>query len=591
MAITEKYDQLDVGGGHHDGLPATHIADNEAAFAYNFYPFGRLIRRHGVKRLSTTPHTEALTGSFAYRDRDGNWTVVVGGPTGLAKLSGTGFTPLAGTAVAASNLPWDFFQYKNVGYGFRSGAGMRRFDADTFDQAGLAAPLVAPVIVAGGAGAVEAGNYYGVYTDYNTITGAESNPSPKSPLVTSGGAAGLGWTSILASSNGQVNARRLYRTLPDQIGEYFFVATITDNFTTSYQDQITIDELGPTVSFDNGVPPTGLLFGDKWKDRVFASDGFDVFYSEFGLPEAFASDSIINVLREDGGEVRSVRAWGSRLVVGKTNAVYYLTTSGPRTFARETLADRYGSFSQGTMKVVEGNLIWFTGDNFARSDGNKPTLIATSKIRQILDGISVSDKRLATAEIYSRYGLYLCSVPQFGSENNLLTLCYNYKSDAWTVFDHPDMDGSAPSNLAQVYDEDYGQKLYASFGSSGHLYEYLADGCGLDDGTPISARWKSKAWSFKYPGLLNALKRLFLQCTSNGQTITLTVYRNLSTQVSKFRNVTLSKPDPWKVFNLSTINEPAGLLQIGIEYNGEDEFELSAVAMEVLHLARSTRAE
>src|SRR6185503_13908445 len=120
------------------------------------------------------------------------------------------------------------------------------------------------------------------------------NPSPKSSVLTIVANHKINW-SWVDPEVGQWDSYRLYRTLPNQQGEYFFVTQTLSPYTLSYVDNVVQNDLGAPASFENGVPPADLLVGDIWKERLFATDGTDLFFSEFGLLEAFAEDSIIPV--------------------------------------------------------------------------------------------------------------------------------------------------------------------------------------------------------------------------------------------------------------------------------------------------------
>lgn len=582
-----KFNFEDLGGGLHDGLPATHIADRELAESFNFYGFGtKLLRREGVSRVTTSAYAENLSSVYALKQSTGSWTIIAGTLTGLAQLSGDQLVAIPnsdGVSIGSSTFPWDFHQYKNVGYALRSGVGLKRFDTAFWGSAGISPPTAAPTIADAGAGSVEAGDYYTVYTFYNYVTGAESNPSPKSTKLTHGAGTLIRWTNLQLSSNGQVNARRLYRTAPNQTGEYFFAVELRDNFGTDANDNVVLNDLGDTVSFDNGLPPSGLLVGAIWKERLFATDGTDLFFSEEGLPESFAADSIIRVFPDDGHRLRGLEPFGDRLLVGKTNATHFLVTSGPRAFALQTLSDRHGMASHYATKSAEGMVLWYTGTDFARSDGTNVDIISTTKVRKLLDRVPDAQKPYVSADIYPAKSLYLVTLPLDSSTNNKAVLAYNYKTDSWWPFDHPT---DAPSFIAQLFDTNYGQKLYATF-YDGHLYQYLSG--TTDYGNAINARLKTKEWGFGKEGLFKALRRIFLNCSTVPRNITLRVF-SAGTELRASRTVSLYQGKNWKLYNFSTLGNPEATVQLGLEYSGEDQIEIDALAIEVTQFMRSMRA-
>jgi hypothetical protein len=586
--VSEPINLPDLGGGQNDGIPATAIKDNQMAELYNFIPYGtKLVRRPGVSKLTITPYAQNLNSVTALKESTGVWTVMVGHPLGLARLSGQELVTLPiseGTVFPSYDDPWDFHQYNSIGYAMRRGVGLKRFTHDYMQSAGLAPLTAAPTLADGGAGgSIEAGTYYSVVTRFNSLTGAESNPSPRSGAVTIVANHKINWTWTDVET-GQWDSYRLYRTLPNQLGEYFFVYQTLSPYTLSYVDNVVQNDLGSSVSFDNGLPPTGLLYGDLFKERMFASDGIDVFFSEYGLPEAWAEDSIIPVFTDDGHQIRSVRAYGDRVVVGKTNKVHYIVATGPRSFSLQTLSDKHGCWSHKGMKVAEGHLFWPSSEDFYRSDGSSTNAIGNTKIRKLMERVPEEQRSLITAEIYEPRNLYIASIPLDGSTTNRAVVAYNYKTDAWTAFDHP---ADSPNFVSEIFNTNYGKQIYATFGD-GHLYQYLT---GNDDfGTAINARLKTKAFQNSKPGLAIALRRLHVLSTTLSRPLTIKIYRNGSTIPYKTRVVQLDTAQGWKVYSASNLNDPAGTIQVGIEYTGDSELELEALSLEVAEFMRFVRA-
>ncbi len=599
MPSPNKYDIPDVGGGLQQGFPATRIEDRQMVELANFYPFGtRLITRKPVTQLTGAAYGEQLTSVMALRTATGEWTVVVGAATGLAVLDGTSLTALpissGATSFASSTRPWDFHQYVGMGYAMRQGVGLKRFTADQMGDAGIADPTGGATMADGAAGDVEAGDYIGVYTYYNTETGAESNPSPVSNTLSAAGSKQIDWTGIGVSTNGQVDARRLYRTLPNQTGEYFYVGQINDNFTTVFTDDIPLDDLGDTISWDNAEPPAGLRFGDLWMERFFATDGTYVYFSESSMPESWAEDSIIEVFTDDGHEIRGICAFGDRLIIGKTNKVHYVVNTGPRKFERYTLSDRHGVWSHASMKVAEGWLYWYGGDNVYRSNGTTVEGMGSYAIKKILAAVPDDQKEEASAAIYESLNWYVLTLPQNTSGTDRITVVCNYKTGAWTTFKHVDLvsGDTAPTFIGEVYDEDYGKQLYAVFDDANHLYRYQDEDATalIDRGQAVECMLKTKAFGLENRGLLKALRRVFLLVTTVSQTITLRLYRDGNSAATKSRTVSLNQGRGWKLYNLNSSRELGATLQLGIEYNGTAELELDELAVDTMEFLRTGRA-
>lgn len=140
----------------------------------------------------------------------------------------------------------------------------------------------------------------GVYSWKTTFVskyGFESNAGPQSAdlsITTTGNQADL--TAIPTSSDPQVTARKIYRTVADG-AIWLFLTRIEDNVTTTFTDTTQDTSLGETsppesgsVNLDNSTPPKAGIV-KVWKRTVFLagdpSNPETVFFSEDDQPESF----------------------------------------------------------------------------------------------------------------------------------------------------------------------------------------------------------------------------------------------------------------------------------------------------------------
>lgn len=572
----------DVGGGLNQGLPASKIAQNESPDIRNFYPFGKkMIRRGGIRRVTSTPHTEELISFFPYKRGTGDWTLIVGGVSSFGKLSGTGILAIpttSGLSLVPVTLPWVFFQYNNIAYAVGRGDGrLLRLTPDLVSLAGIDAPTVAPTIAQGDVGALAAADYAIVYTWTNLDTGAESNPSPKSNVLSLGSLRKINGTGILNSTTQQVNGKKIYRTLPDQVNEYFYALTIPDNVTTTFTGEETLPEdLGDPVLFTNFMPPRGLRWATSWQERAFATDGTDIMYTNPYTMEGW-QEEVIPVHRDDGHEIRVLYPYGDRLAIGKTNKVHFLIGADRSTFKVLTLSDKHGCMAGHSMKAAEGLLFWHgSGKNIYRSDGNNTIGIGDLKIRRLLDAIPDNLQEQISGETFPTLSQYVISVPQTGYTRNRVVGVYNYRTDAWTLYTHP---ADAPRYLAEFFDSSYGRSLYGCM-YDGHLYHLYAPGQGTDYGNPIQARYLTRQ-DDGGTVFAKGVRRVHLLCSSAAEEVALTLYRDGRSVPSASRSASLNGDEAWKVVNLSTLRDPGSTVQLGIEYTGTTAIELEALGLDV----------
>jgi hypothetical protein len=601
MGKMQGFDILDLGGGLNEGQPTSSINPNELTVLRNMYPFGRkLVRRGGVRLISTEGNwDENIFSMFPLKTTDGEWTMLTGGATKLGKLSGDGIADLStALTIPSQSTQWHWFQYKDYAYTFREGqTDLLRVDATSWSTAGLAAPSVAPTIADGGAGNLTAANYYGVFTFYNEDTGMESNPSPASSVLALGASKMIDWSVVQVSSNAFVQSRRLYRTLPNQVGEYFYCGTISDNTSTVFaDDNVIIADLGRAVSFDNGLPPISLIAGTIWKERFFCTDGTELYYSEYLLPECFGDESILSIFPDDGHEIRGLYAFGDRLVIGKTNKIHYLVGADANSFNVLTLSDAHGCMSQLSMKSAEGLLFWYgTGNNFYKTDGNNVVEISTIKMRDTLDLIPDSLSKNVVAAIKPELSQYIVSIPIDETGYNYKVIVYNWKTDSWTTYDHGNSGSEkAPQFIADYYDENLEHILYSTH-YDGNIYQYDDTDHEVDFASefPIEAEVVSRADDYGAPGYRKFFRELWVNCPKVvGGTCTLSAYYDEATTASYSRTASLDiSNSAWKAFKLPTHDHPATLLRYGFKYEGPDHISIDGFHVEVGVLERRpTRA-
>lgn len=582
----------DLGGSLNEGQSAAELQDNEHTLLENFYQFGGKLRtRAGRREIASPAVADVMTTLAAYKLAVGDWLLIAGTTARFLKQSGQQLVliPLAdapASGYASSFHPWWFRQYKDIVLAARKETGtLKRITPDFAQNAGIVGPSGAPTIADGGAGAKGAGDYYPVYTFYNRDTTVESNPSPVGAKVTLGANKRLTWTNVGISTNGQVNARRLYLTLANQQGEYYFVKQIEDNFTTGPIDDNVIEaDLGRQVSFDNGLPPAIVNAIEVWNDRLFTTDGKEVAFSQLGLTECFSEFSVIPVYPDDGHQIRGLTAWGDRLAIPKTNAVHYLLGAGPSRFELRTLTDKHGCASGHSMKTAEGGLFWYSGENVYLSEGVGARSITTVKIRRTLDLIPDDSKEFVTAEIWPQLSQYRLLIDT-GSGRNDLVLVYNYKTDSWTTYKYPYAVGGihpftayAPRYMTRFFDEGYGEVLYAiNYGNKVDELEFGTDDAGLD----IVAKQRGKGLGYGEAGLQKAVRRIqVLTPALSGAVMTARAYNDLDTSVAiADRSFSLSGKG-WKRARLSTLGKLAALHQIELEYSGRQRLDIEGIIIE-----------
>jgi hypothetical protein len=578
----------DFSGGLNQAPHGSTIAPNEVSDILNFFPFaGKIISRPArVPLFSAAPNQ--ITGLMAFKTNAGTWALIALHTTGAARWSGAWVS--ISSSLGSLTDPWRTRQYVNTGYAARRNTGnLKRFTLNLMEDAGLAAPLAAPVLAQGGGGNLTAGTYYGVYTTYNPDTQVESNPSPLSLPVTIAANTAIDWTSLLVGLEGQVGARRLYRTALNQRAPLFRVATLLDNTSTSYLgENVLTADFGPAASYRNGIPPQNIELLEIFAERLWVSDGDAVYPSELGNVESFYGLNKIQVSPDDGHKITGLLNWPigeqSRLAIAKTNSMWYIKGTDIATFELKSLSQKYGCISQESMQVAEGVLIWFEGSNFFISEGGAaPRSISDTKVRTLLDSLPAAYKSAAVSAIYPRYGWYLCSL-QTASNGARTMLVYSYRTNAWSVFEYtPDL-GVAPSVMADFYDSNGERQLYAAFSGS-RVYDIAPADVYLDDWVDEITR-RLRTGDMSDGGKELFLRRVSILSNKNVGQLSLAAFINglrdttISNGSSYRSALSMYLDTEWKAYNLSTFKRHVTSIAVQLEHTSGDYVEISGITMD-----------
>jgi len=567
----------DVGGGVNEGAPSS-LEDREWSALSNFHAFGtKLIRRGGLTAVSSAAYAKDLTSLFAYKQSVGSWLLLVGLKDGIGSMSGGIITQLSSPDVYPElDDPWIMRQYKDEVFACRQSTGtIKRVVPGFMHNAGIAAPLTAATISEGAAGAKEAGNRQLVYTHYVRATGAESNPSPVSNTLNLSASKKLLANGISISTNPQVDARRLYETSPNQEGEYYFVKQVDDNFTIDgIENNVAQDDLGVKASFENGMPPSGLIALEIANERLFATDGKLLYFSRPGLMQSFSEFDFIPVMEDDGHQIIDLVAWGDVLAIAKTGGMYALRgtgTTGSNIFSALVVSDKHGARGRSTQSA-EGVLLWYSGENIYRSDGGSPSAISTLRVRKTLDRIPEAYKDRVVAGIMPRKSLYLLAVPLDGAQFPSHLIAYNYKTDAWDVV----TPSQAPRFFGRFYDQVANEVLYGVFADK--MVHEMEEGL-LDGSTAITAVARTKAFHFGIGPGRKGIRAVAVNTPAVNSTLKVRVYNDEQATYVKERTLPLSGPG-WKRVNISTLGSLASAHQVEFEYSGSPEFEIHGYAIE-----------
>lgn len=199
-------------------------------------------------------------------------------------------------------------------------------------------------------------------------------------------------------------------------------------------------------------------------DAVYEIKGdvFELAYSAISEPDHFPYDGVLQIGREDGGEIIALVPYNESLVVFKDNGVHIVFRSGNSQFPyniRKTNSP-VGCVAPNSIVEVNGVLFWYSGDDFWALSGNTAAKISTplSDVftvdlvsKQYVVGAYV-DGRIYWAVSYSSIE-YLDTVLVYDVENK-------FWDTPWTNVRILDMKAKIDNGEEVLYFSEWGESLY-----------------------------------------------------------------------------------------------------------------------------------
>ena len=303
-------------GGMNSKYQPTLIGDTESPDCLNVvFKDGGVGTRDGFSKVNT-----ASVGSFVC---DGLYTriannlaetmVVFFGGTGYT-LAGTSFTAIAsatsvftaGTRIAAAQQENHIF--------FSNGSSNYKWNGTDFTQHGVASAPMAASFNSNGAGNPN-GDYNYKFTFVNSAL-VEGNVSASSTTFNVVSKI-ISITSIpVAAQSFGVSARKIYRTVAGGTA-FKLVTTLSDNTTTSYNDNISDANLGVTAPTGKGVPPPYTVI-KYHSGRLWMNDTVNpsfIWYTDANEPYTVGPTNFLIIGDASGEIVRAFEILDDALII------------------------------------------------------------------------------------------------------------------------------------------------------------------------------------------------------------------------------------------------------------------------------------
>lgn len=349
------------------------------------------------------------------------------------------------------------------------------YDGGTVRNLGIRAPSSpAAVVLANAAGTFAAGSYY-LYVTYRAVQGdsiTESNPGPGLLVTFSAGNNTIDSISIPRSPDPQVNQRRIWMTAvggADGAAAYL-VATVDDNITTSYTDDIlTVLTTSESLEyFDNHEAPEATTVGQFLDYTLLGgnqSNPTRLFFSAVGRPEYWNVDTdgrYLDLDLDSGNPILAIAPLLDRAIVDLGDGKWAIYGTGDETapLAKTRVNNTHGAVGPQAL-IISNNREFYIGEtDIWVSDGYRESNLsspdnppATAPVETQNLGYTSVQNRLRTKidwtgrgkfcafEHRQRSQLWFCirqtDAPSWLTGTNSHVLVYDLIQGFWTLYDIP----------------------------------------------------------------------------------------------------------------------------------------------------------
>ena len=281
------------------------------------------------------------------------------------------------------------------------------------------------------------GTYYYRVSFRNSLDGTESLASdPSGGALLAATDDNIDLTSIPVSSNAQVNQRRLYRK-DAAATEYYYLADINDNTTTTYTDT------GTAVS---STLPIDDLRGDVEECRFATVFGASLIVANspanpsaiyFSEPDTinFPAANVITVGEGDGDEITGIKAAFGYCIIFKERSIHILSGTGSTTYQVERVVPSQGCVSGATIAESPQGIYYLSHDGVYRYQPGGGIEYVSGTQQELFSAINTERKRFAAAGYNPKTHQYMVSLDVAGDTDTRISMVYDEETQSWARWD------------------------------------------------------------------------------------------------------------------------------------------------------------
>jgi hypothetical protein len=504
-------------GGQNNKYHREIIADNESPDCANVrFTDDSVETRGGSTKLnSTTPvGSFVCDGLYTRHTNDGQESMIAWfGGTAHVYTAPSFITIPSALSIYTAGVRVGAAEQEN--YLFMGNGGTLAYKYNGyFTRHGVYTPPTTPTVASNSTGVVTGDVRYKVLFVNSGVVEGDVSTATSTFTATSTGSQ-LRLTSLpVAPTSWGVNARRIYRAEGSST-TYNRLATISDNTTTTYDDNTAIGTLTTPAPTNNGVPP---LYNSicQAKGRLFCNDTANlnyVWYSNANDPYNFGAANFLRVGDNTADIVRGVTTYNDNIVVLCDKGIYIIYIADPTPSNWQVIKTKspYGCKSPyGTLKyndrllfpaVQSDKFVGFaalSGDSIEPEASLLTVSTALSELKS--DPIEPDMFNIVAAQLSSIYAqVYLnlgyISVPYgVGVTKNTRIYVYDFSLKSGTKQESPawSPDTGVNANQFTIY---AGNIYFGTANATGGYVHQYETATYNDDGTAIDSYYWTKEFS------------------------------------------------------------------------------------------------
>lgn len=516
---------------------------------------GGYTKRSGyVNELATPYGSNKITQGIEYHNSAGTTQVILFGTDGTSTGGEYGYINAGAvtnisTGLSGTERPY-FAQFDDRLFFYNGVDDPQLYDGTSTRQVGIDAPTNAPTIVSQSTG----GNlsllsaYVFAYTYFNSVTGAESSPSPGASVTLTGSndEVNLGLT---AGNSATADTIRVYRTSGN--GNTLFLDGTTTISSTTYSSTVADAGLGQQIQLDN-TRITDLSATAKFpiisENRIFlVTDVNEVRFSKLGqngpMPESFEVKSVASTLGRHGNndQIVGLNKITALPIVLKERSVGRLDPFGLPDISQSIdnvgynyreISDTVGAVCHGGAVQVLDELIFVSKDNIYATNGTTVRQVGSAiqaTIRSL--GFSSTQRPFISAindANFRRVYFQVFSAPSQSKPDLTIVGDYQqYPNFRWTTYEKGSDPSVRPGIIAasffEVTNVTSGLKdiWFGNNNSNGKVYKMNSG--DSDDSLAIDAHMVTRPYFASQPIFWKLYKKTEFTALGNGENYSLTV--------------------------------------------------------------------